>query len=156
MSEKEPQDAYEPELEVSRSKALLWVLIGLVLVAGIGFAAVKSIGGSVLYYRTTTEVIADGPGHQVRLAGLLVKGSVSENAAGDTTFQIEDAKTHDVVNVVYTGGATTALASAAKPGTQMVAEGALGEDGLFHSENLMAKCPSKFQNATPSPEASDS
>lgn len=139
----------EPQLEASRSKAVLWLLIGSVLVAGIGFFAVRTIGGSVMYYRTPTEVLADGPGVQVRLAGQLVKDSVGKNAEGATTFEITDGK--NVVEVVYTGGATTALTTAAKPGTQMVAEGALADDGTFESESLMAKCPSKFQKATPSP-----
>ena len=136
-------------LEASRSKAVLWLAIGLVVVIGLGFAAVQTIGGSVLYYRTPTEVVADGPGVQVRLAGQLVQGSVEKDASGATTFQISDGKT--VVDVVYTGGATTALTTAAKPGTQMVAEGALDTKGVFQSENLMAKCPSKFQKATPIP-----
>lgn len=137
----------EPQLEASRSKAVLWLLLGFVLVVGIGFFAVRTIGGSVMYYRTPTEVLSEGPGVQVRLAGQLVKDSVGKNAEGATTFQITDGK--NVVDVVYTGGATTALTTAAKPGTQMVAEGALSSDGKFESESLMAKCPSKFQKATP-------
>lgn len=147
MSDEKLVSEEEPQLEMGRSKALLWVALGLVLVVGLGFAAVQTIGGSVMYYRTPTEVVADGPGVSVRLAGQLVKGSVSENAKGETTFQITDEK-GTVVDVVYTGGATTALTTAAKPGTQMVAEGQLGEDGIFVSENLMAKCPSKFQKAS--------
>ena len=107
------------------------------------------IGGSVLYYRTPSEVLADGPGQQVRMAGQLVKDSVSEDANGATTFQITDGK--KTVSVTYTGGATTALATASKPGTQMVAEGSLNAQGTFDATSLLAKCPSKFQNATPTP-----
>jgi cytochrome c-type biogenesis protein CcmE len=135
----------EPALEAKRSKALLWVLVGLVAVVGVGLAAISMVGGSVLYYKTPTEIVASHSVEPVRLAGQLVNGSVNNVADGGIVFQITDGKT--TVDVVYHGGATTALTTASKPGTQMVAEGTLGADGKFQSTNLMAKCPSKFQQA---------
>ena len=47
----------ELKLEASRSKAVLWVLVGLVVVVGIGLAAISMVGGSVLYYKTPTEIV---------------------------------------------------------------------------------------------------
>lgn len=123
------------------------MLLGLVVVVGLGLAAISMVGGSVLYYKTPTEIVAAHSAESVRLAGQLVKGSIATGADGATVFQITDGKT--TVDVVYRGGATTALATASKPGTQMVAEGSLGVDGRFQSTNLMAKCPSKFQQASP-------
>ena len=140
-----PLDSTEPALEATRSKAVLWALVGLVLVVGIGLAAISMVGGSVLYYKTPTEIVSSQSSDSVRLAGQLVKGSISTASDGATMFQITDGKT--TVDVVYRGGATTALTTASKPGTQMVAEGSLGSDGTFKSTNLMAKCPSKFQQA---------
>jgi cytochrome c-type biogenesis protein CcmE len=136
----------ELSLEANRSKVLLWALVGLVVVVGIGFAAISMVGGSVLYYKTPSEVVALKSSEPVRLAGQLVLTSVAKDASGATTFEITDGKT--VVPVVYRGGATTALTTASKPGTQMVAEGALGANGTFAATNLLAKCPSKFQTAS--------
>jgi len=132
-------------LEAGRSKALLWVLVGLVVVVGIGLAAISMVGGSVLYYKTPTEVIAQHSTDPVRLAGQLVTTSVNTDASGATSFQITDGTS--TVPVVYRGGATTALTTASKPGTQMVAEGTLSANGTFEATNLLAKCPSKFQTA---------
>ena len=137
----------ELELEAKRSKVLLFILLGLVVVVGIGLASVSLVGGSVLYYKTPTEVTAGGADVPVRLAGQLVIDSVGKDAQGGTTFAMTDGKTK--VSVVYRGGATTALATASKPGTQMVAEGKLGGDGVFQATALMAKCPSKFATASP-------
>jgi cytochrome c-type biogenesis protein CcmE len=137
----------EPALEAKRSKAILWVLVGLVVVVGLGLAAISMVGGSVLYYKTPTEVVKAASADPVRLAGQLVMDSVSDMPDGGTTFQISDGKTQ--VTVIYRGGATTALTTASKPGTQMVAEGTLSKDGTFAATNLMAKCPSKFQQASP-------
>jgi cytochrome c-type biogenesis protein CcmE len=141
-----PVEGQEPSLEAGRSKALLWVLVGLVVIVGIGLASMSMVGGSVLYYKTPTEVVALKSAEPVRLAGQLVVDTISKDASGATTFDITDGKT--VVTVVYKGGATTALATASKPGTQMVAEGSLGANGVFAATNLLAKCPSKFQTAT--------
>jgi cytochrome c-type biogenesis protein CcmE len=142
----EAGDGAELSLEAGRSKAVLWVLIGLVVVVGIGLAAISMVGGSVLYYKTPTEVIAQHSTDPVRLAGQLVPGSVTEDATGGTVFKVTDGK--NSVSVVYRGGATTALTTASKPGTQMVAEGTLQADGTFAATNLLAKCPSKFQKAS--------
>jgi cytochrome c-type biogenesis protein CcmE len=139
-------DGSELKLEASRSKAVLWVLVGLVLVVGIGLAAISMVGGSVLYYKTPTEVLAQHSTDPVRLAGQLVTESVTSDPSGATVFKITDGK--QAVTVVYRGGATTALTTASKPGTQMVAEGSLQADGTFAATNLLAKCPSKFQTAS--------
>ena len=141
----------ELALETGRSKALLWVLVGIVVVVGIGLAAISMVGGSVLYYKTPTEVVAQHATDPVRLAGQLVTTSVDTDASGATKFQITDGKT--TVPVVYRGGATTALTTASKPGTQMVAEGTLSASGTFEATNLLAKCPSKFQTAKVAPSA---
>lgn len=142
----------EPQLEASRSKLVFWMVAGLVLIVAVGFAAVSSIGGSVLYYKTATEVVAEGPGDPVRLSAKLVLNTEVHNDDGSISFDVTDDKT--VIHINYTGGPTTALQSAARPGAQMVAEGYLGEDGIFHSTNLLAKCPSKFESAEPSEHAS--
>jgi len=143
----------EPGLEARRSRIVLWVFLGLVVAVGLGFAAISMVGGSVLYYRTPTEVVSAHSSEPVRLAGQLVISSVGRDAAGATVFKITDGKTS--VPVIYRGGATTALTTASKPGTQMVAEGSLGTDGTFVATNLLAKCPSKFQTASPAAAATD-
>lgn len=146
-----PQGAEEPRLEASRSKVVLWMIGGLVLVVAVGLAAVTKIGGSVLYYKTPTEVVKEHPTGAVRLNGKLVLNSPKSQEDGSITFDMTDGKT--TIHVIYRGGATTALTSAARPGASMVAEGTLQKDGTFESTNLLAKCPSKFQTA-PSTHAS--
>ena len=144
--------AEEPRLEASRSKVMLWVVAGLVLIVGVGLAAITTIGGSVLYYKTPTEVVKQQPVEAVRLSGKLVPGSPVTQADGSIKFDISDGTT--TIHVVYRGGATTALTSAARPGASMVAEGKLLADGTFESTNLLAKCPSKFTAAGPTERAS--
>ena len=122
----------EPVVALERkSRTWLWIVVGVVLVAGIAFAATSMMGKSVVFYKTPTEVKA-APGQHVRLAGTLVADSV-QTTPGLTKFTLTD------------GTATTAISTASQPGTQLVAEGSLGTDGIFSSTVLLAKCPSKFQ-----------
>lgn len=147
-----PPAAVEPPLEASRSRAVIGIVVGLVAVVGIGMVAVSAIGGSVVYYKTPSEIVRQHPVDAVRLAGKLVVGSQVTQDDGAVTFDVTDGKA--TVHVRYTGGATTALQSAARPGAQMVAEGTLARNGIFESTNLIAKCPSKFAAAAPSTHAS--
>lgn len=137
--------AEEPRLEASRSKAVLWMLAGLVVIVGVGLAAVTAIGGSVMYYKTPSELVEQRPAEAVRLAGKLVPDSPKSRPDGAVSFAITDGET--IIQVVYRGGATTALTSAARPGATMVAEGTLGPSGTFEAVTLLAKCPSKFTAA---------
>jgi cytochrome c-type biogenesis protein CcmE len=126
-----------------KGRPWLWILVAAVVLISVGWVATSMLGQSVLYYRTPTEVVSQAH-TQVRLAGTLVPDSVvADSGSGTTTFSVTDGKTK--LKVIYTGSATTALTTAAQPGTQLVAEGSLGEDGQFHSVTLLAKCPSKFQ-----------
>ena len=127
-----------------KSKVWLWITIGIVLVAAVGFVATTMLGQSVVYYKTPTEVKA-APGQHVRLAGTLVKDSVKVGTSGTGTPAFTLTAGKNTINVIYQGTATTAISTASQPGTQLVAEGSLGTDGLFHSDVLLAKCPSKFQ-----------
>ena len=139
----EPIDEAPVALE-RKSRVWLWIGLGVALAAAIGFVATQMLGQSVVYYKTPTEVKA-APGQHVRLAGTLVKDSVviGQSGTGSPSFTLTDGKT--TIKVLYQGTATTAISTAAQPGTQLVAEGSLGTDGMFHSDVLLAKCPSKFQ-----------
>lgn len=129
-----------------RRRPWIWVAVGLAVTGIVAYFATSMLGQSVMYYKTPSEVLAGDNGSAVRLAGELVPGSVkADNGTGVTTFAVKDATSR--LTVVYTGSTTTALTTAAQPGAQLVAEGTLGPDGVFHTDKLLAKCPSKFQAA---------
>ena len=73
-------------------------------------------------------------------------GSISNDiSAGTVAFEVTDGRT--TVPVVFHGAAPDAL----RDGGDAVAEGALGERRPFLAQRLFARCPSKFQTATPGP-----
>jgi cytochrome c-type biogenesis protein CcmE len=127
-----------------RPRRLPLLLLGLVALGIFGTLGFTMFARSVTYYRTPTEVLAQ-PGERVRISGTVVDGSIrTDTAAGVVTFEVaDDAST---VTVVYTGPKPDTL----RDGGQAVAEGALGQDRLFHADTLFAKCPSKFEAKSPS------
>jgi cytochrome c-type biogenesis protein CcmE len=128
--------------ERKRSRLPL-VLAGFVVIGAFTGLGYTMFTRSVVYYRTPTEVVR-APGAHVRLAGTVVDGSIrSDVTAGTVAFEVTDGRT--TVPVLFHGVAPDALRS----GGDAVAEGALGGDGTFLAERLFARCPSKFQTATP-------
>lgn len=130
--------------ERKRSRLPL-VLASVVVVAAFGGLGFTMFTRSVVYYRTPTEVLR-APGMHVRLSGTVVDGSIRNDiASGTIAFEVTDGRT--TVPVLFHGSAPDALRS----GGEAVAEGALGGDGMFMAQRLFARCPSKFQTATPGP-----
>ncbi len=118
------------------------VLLGVVAVAGVALLAFRAFSRSVVYYLTPTEVLAS-PGRQVRVSGKVVPGSISFfPAEGKVSFAVSDGTTS--LKVEFAGTAPDTL----KDDAEAVAEGSLGDDGIFHATKLLAKCPSKFEGKT--------
>lgn len=117
-----------------------WVSLAAAALLVGGWSVNSLLSSSVVYYLTPSEVQAASVSG-VRLAGSLVAGSVT-SAGGTTTFRVTDGRVS--VPVRYDGPPSSALSTGSRPGSQVVAEGSMGDDGVFHAEQLMAKCPSKF------------
>ncbi|MBO0782638.1 MAG: cytochrome c maturation protein CcmE, partial [Ktedonobacteraceae bacterium] len=59
------------------------------------------------------------------------------------TFTVIDG--NQTMNVAYSG----VVPDIFRPGIQVVVEGRYSGQGPFQAQTLLAKCPSKFQSATP-------
>jgi cytochrome c-type biogenesis protein CcmE len=86
-------------------------------------------------------------GQTVRVAGFVSPAGVTQiNQARAISFLITDTATDTVLKmpVVYRG----VVPDTVRAGTQVVVEGQYVR-GVFQASTLLAKCPSKFQAATP-------
>ena len=106
-----------------------------VVVAALGWVAVRGLTGNFVYYLTPTDIVVDHEadvGQRIRLGGYVVPGSVG--TPGETlTFTLSDgARTMPVVS-------TGSVPELFRAGQGVVLEGALGQDGRFHSDNLLVK-----------------
>ncbi len=119
----------------------LILLLPLVYLGYTGF-----IGASTTNY-TVSELAEQGSsiyGDTVRVNGLVVAGSVQQEAQGRILrFSIVDAGGQGSLPVFYQG----VVPDTFKVGNEVVLEGQLNSDGVFQAGTLMPKCPSKYEPA---------
>jgi cytochrome c-type biogenesis protein CcmE len=122
------------------------ILLVSVALAWLVFAGTRR---NLVYYYEVDELLAasenlDG---EIRISGDVVAGSVEHDAGSrELRFaitRVEAPTGSPSVPVVYQGTVPDIF----RPGIQVVVEGRLAEDGTFHAETLLAKCPSKYQAA---------
>ena len=118
--------------------ALRWGLPAVVIAACVGYLIYSASGGSSEYYLTVSQLHAQAPAGDVRVAGV-VQNDVQKSEGGlHVTFTEKDGTAS--MPVEYTG----TLPDIFQPGINVVVEGRLGGDGVFHARTLLAKCPSRF------------
>lgn len=122
------------------------LVAGGVLVAAIGYLILTGMQSSAVYYQTVSELQAQGPrgvGRQVRVAGNVVPGTVERlNGGLALRFVVQDQS--GAFPVVYKGGPVPDIFG---DHVEVVVEGKLQPDGTFAADTLLAKCPSKFEDA---------
>jgi len=120
-----------------KQRRLWYVIGGAVIVAFLAYGA-TSFRSELTPYVGFEEAMSSG--HHVQVAGSLVQGSARYDEASKTLrFTMADENGHRL-EVEYDG---------VKPGnfedaTQVVAVGTY-RDGIFRAEQLLVKCPSKYQ-----------
>ncbi len=120
----------------ARKKRL--ALIGLML-AGIAVGltfALKALDENIMFFFTPTEV-AEGKAPKNRLfrmGGMVVAGSVSRPGDG-LTAQFDLADNDKQVTVYYTG----ILPDLFREGQGIIANGEIGDDGIFVAQEVLAK-----------------
>lgn len=124
-----------------------FLIAGCVLLAGIVYLAFTVTKASAVYYLTVPELEArgvNGVQRSVRVSGIVDEGSIQRDPSQFVTrFTASDAG--GTLPVVYKG----AVPDIFQPGIQVVVEGRLEADGVFHADTLLTKCPAHFQAATP-------
>jgi cytochrome c-type biogenesis protein CcmE len=126
------------------------VAIAVVLVS-LGYLAFTGVQQSKSYYVTIKELRDMNDtrySKRLRVAGNVVPGSIKRQGS-----RVEFAlKENDLtLPVVYNG--TEAPPDTFKDDSQAMAEGRFGRDGVFHANQLQAKCASKYAPAPDQPGA---
>lgn len=116
-----------------RRRIALFALVGVVL-AGATALILNAFNDTLVFFRTPSEIAARGeaPGARLRLGGLVKPGSIRHEGT-TTRFVVTDVKSD--LAVAYVG----LLPDLFREGQGVVAEGALGQDGIFRADNVLAK-----------------
>lgn len=130
-----------------------FLIAGIAIAGAVIYLVTANTSASAEYYMTIGQIRACSScsARSIRVAGVVAANTVVKDPQTQTVrFTISDNT--QTMPVVY-GGVVPDIFRA---GIQVVVEGKLGADGVFHAQNLLAKCPSKFQSATPPPASSGS
>jgi cytochrome c-type biogenesis protein CcmE len=101
-----------------------------------------SFGSSVSYYVTVSEFLERSEelsDSNVRIAGTIADTPVLWDAE-NLILEFMVTESSDSLDVFYQG----ARPSGFKAGADILVEGKLHSDGLFHATQLIMKCPSKY------------
>jgi cytochrome c-type biogenesis protein CcmE len=131
-------------------------LLGLALIAAaVVFLIVTSMSANAQYFYTVDELRAKGQGivdQNVRVSGAVVNSSPKFEVRDNQPylqFDIADADqvgTQTPLHIVYNGPKPDLIE---EPQAQAIVEGHLGADGNFHADNLLLKCPSRYEEEFP-------
>lgn len=113
-----------------------------IIVGSIAWVATASIQNSKTYYVTITEL--DKMGHDASSKRVRVGGDVQENSIvrNGNTVRFNLVQEAKVLPVVYEG--RDPLPDTFKDGAQALAGGRLDDSGVFHAQEIQAKCASKY------------
>ncbi|TMC12813.1 MAG: cytochrome c maturation protein CcmE [Chloroflexi bacterium] len=121
--------------------SLKWLGLGVVVAACVGYLVVSATGSSAEYYQTVGEMRSHGSSGDVRVLGTVQNDVVRTD--GGLHVRFTAAQDGQTMPVDYRGTVPDIF----KPGIQVVVDGRMGSDGVFHARTLEAKCPSKFSSA---------
>lgn len=122
-----------------------WLGLGAVVVACVGYLVYSATGSSAEYYQTIGELKSHPADGDVRVLGTVQDDVVRTD--GGLHVRFTAAEGDQRMPVDYRG----TLPDIFKPGAQVVVEGRMQPDGVFHARVLEAKCPSRFTAASPGP-----
>lgn len=128
-----------------------FLIAGAVIALAVAYLVIQGIQSSSVYFVTVSELRTRGAAAQhqvVRVSGTLVPGTLQRNHDGLTVeFQIADQPKSAPLPVVYRGGQVPDIIGG--DNIQIVAEGQMDKQGTFEAKSILAKCPSRLQNAPP-------
>lgn len=154
-----------------------FLLGGLLILAAVVYLIVSSTKASAEYFMTVDELKAEGSAavnKSVRLSGAVIGDTIQYDADTLTlTFEVAHVSgdnneieaqgglaevLHQAVidpsrsrtKVVYIGVKPDLLRGEA----QAIMTGRLGDDGVFHADELLLKCPTRYEEAVPEQAAS--
>ena len=120
------------------------VIAGMLLASAFIYLGFLGFQGSAVYYLTVTEATSRGNAAQdaLRVSGKLAPESFQrEPGSTVAAFTLVDPETGQTLSVTHDGVVPDLFFN---EHSEIVAEGALDADGVFHSDLIIVKCPTKY------------
>jgi cytochrome c-type biogenesis protein CcmE len=160
-------------LKASSTNRIKFIIGGALIITAVVYLIITSTKASAQYFLTIDELKAKGnslQGSALRVSGAVIGDSIQydpqsltlsfdvANVPGDNkeidaqgglaavlhAAVIDPNRSH--LHVIYTGVKPDLLRNEA----QAIMTGKMGQDGAFHADELLLKCPTKYEEAVPS------
>jgi cytochrome c-type biogenesis protein CcmE len=148
--EREPGGLDISERPGGRSNRTRWVILGLVVMLALGYMVYAAFPGNALYFLTVSEFMSKEEvrdGRTVRVSGKLVDGSFRRDGnAVLARFEMTDkdgATVGQPLAATYVGVLPDLFFN---PYSEIILEGSYGPGGVFQTDNILVKCPSKYRS----------
>ena len=155
-----------------------FILGGLLILAAVVYLIVSSTQASAEYFMTIDEIKAEGAtavGKSLRLSGAVVGDTVqydpqtltltfdvahvsgdndeieAQGGLAEVLFQAVNDPSRQRITVIYNGPKPDLLRGEA----QAIMTGHIGEDNIFYADELLLKCPTRYEEAVPEQSASN-
>jgi cytochrome c-type biogenesis protein CcmE len=133
---------------------LKFVVAGGVIALAVAYLVMMGLQGNTQYFMTVSELQARGSAAEnqvLRVSGTLIPGSLQRESDGlSVQFLIADPAAAAPLTVTYRGGQVPdTMADTTASDVEIVAEGKLNAAGTFTATDVLAKCPSRLEDATP-------
>jgi cytochrome c-type biogenesis protein CcmE len=149
-----------------------FVIGGLLILAAVIYLIVSSTQASAEYFMTVDEVHAEGKnaiGKTLRVSGAVIGDTIqydpqtltltfevahvtgdnneieAQGGLAEVLHQAVTDPTRSRLKVIYNGVKPDLLKNEA----QAIMTGTLDADGVFHAEELLLKCPTRYEEAVP-------
>jgi cytochrome c-type biogenesis protein CcmE len=124
-----------------------FIVGGLVIVVLIGYLIISSVSNAGSYYREVGEVLGQTNqlvGKNLRVSGNIVTQSIQYDAPTlDLNFKISDPKDANQQLAIHFHGVQPDQLG--REGASAIVEGALNANGVVDANNLLLKCPSRYE-----------
>jgi cytochrome c-type biogenesis protein CcmE len=151
---------------------LKFIIGGLLILSAVVYLIYSSTNANAQYFHIVDEILARGPeaiGENMRVSGAVLGDTIQyDSKTLDLTFTIAHVP-GDNKSIKAQGGLAAALHAAVtdpararlsiayngevpdllKDEVQAILIGYLGEDGIFHADEIQLKCPTKYEEAAP-------
>lgn len=167
------QTTATPQTFAPRSSGQMKFLIGgLLIIAAIVYLIVSTLQSTAQYFYTVDEIHAKGAsivGRNLRVSGAVLGETIQYDSATLTISFMMANITNDTDEIERLGGLAEVLHQAASDPTisqmkvvyvgpkpdllkneaQAIITGRLGDDGVFYADELLLKCPTRYEEAVP-------
>lgn len=157
---------------MAQSPKMKFILGGIFILAAVVYLIISSTQASAQYFMTIDELNAKGAnvvGKNVRVSGAILGDSIeydpesltlkftvahvtgdnaeieAQGGLAEVLHQAVIDPTRSNIKVVYVGPKPDLLRNEA----QAIMTGHMGEDGIFYADELLLKCPTRYEEAVP-------